>query len=144
MWFVDFPTLVLLILAGLNVGMLAVSGYNAADGSYGRYSHITYALVGFSALWQLITRSFIDCATPHSDALVVQPAVVFGLVAERVIVTVATVKATKAMAGVGGVTGGQVTGGQVTRPGRLSGAGPRLARADPRGNHRRWGILGPL
>ena len=58
MWFVDFPTLVLLILAGLNVGMLAVSGYNAADAIFGHYSHIAYALVGFSALWQLSRQKF--------------------------------------------------------------------------------------
>jgi uncharacterized membrane protein YuzA (DUF378 family) len=53
MWFVDFPTLALLILTGLNVGVLAISGYNAADAMFGSYSHVIYALVGLSALWQL-------------------------------------------------------------------------------------------
>jgi len=58
MWFVDFPTLALLILAGLNVGMLAVSGYNAAGAIFGPYSHIVYALVGVSAVWQLSRQRF--------------------------------------------------------------------------------------
>ena len=58
MWFVDFPTLVLLILAGLNVGMLAVSGYNPADAIFGSYHHIVYVLVGVSAVWQLSRQKF--------------------------------------------------------------------------------------
>jgi len=58
MWFVDWPTLVLLILAGINVGVLAVSGYNLAHAVFGSYSYVVYALVGLSALWQLARQRF--------------------------------------------------------------------------------------
>ncbi|HEY1615322.1 MAG TPA: DUF378 domain-containing protein [Rhizomicrobium sp.] len=58
MWLIDFPTLALLILSGLNVGTAAVWGYNAADAIFGSHSHIVYALVGFSALWQLSRQRF--------------------------------------------------------------------------------------
>jgi uncharacterized membrane protein YuzA (DUF378 family) len=58
MWFVDFPTLALLILAGLNVGVLAVWGYNPAQAIFGTYVHIVYALVGASAVWQLLRQRF--------------------------------------------------------------------------------------
>jgi uncharacterized membrane protein YuzA (DUF378 family) len=44
--------------SGLNVGMLAVSGYNAAGVIFGPYSHIVYALVGVSAVWQLSRQRF--------------------------------------------------------------------------------------
>ncbi|MFZ2069924.1 MAG: hypothetical protein WAV27_28475 [Xanthobacteraceae bacterium] len=63
--------------------------------------------------------------TPHSDALMVQPAVVFGPVAEPMIVTVATVKGDEGHGWVtgGSLTGDQVTRGQVTGGRRLSGTG---------------------
>ncbi len=57
-WIIDFPTLVLIIAAGFQVGLLAVSGVDATRAIFGSYSNIVFALMGLSSIWQLFRQRF--------------------------------------------------------------------------------------
>jgi uncharacterized membrane protein YuzA (DUF378 family) len=58
MWIIDFPTLVLIIGAGLQLGLLGFFGWDVAGALFGAYTKIAYMLVGLSAVWQLRRQRF--------------------------------------------------------------------------------------
>jgi uncharacterized membrane protein YuzA (DUF378 family) len=58
MWLIDFPTLVFIIIGGLNLGVLGFFGYDAASAVFGAYTKIAYMVVGVSAVWQLFRQRF--------------------------------------------------------------------------------------
>lgn len=54
---VNLLTLVLLIVGGLNWGLVGIFGFDLVAAIFGEMSmlsRIVYALVGFSALWQIV------------------------------------------------------------------------------------------
>lgn len=58
MWWLDFPTLVLIIAAGFQVGLQAMFGIDAAHWMLGGADRILFVLMGFSSLWQLFRQRF--------------------------------------------------------------------------------------
>ena len=58
MWIIDFPTLVLIIVGGLDLGALGFFGYDAAAAVFGPNVRIAYMAVGVSAVWQLMRQKF--------------------------------------------------------------------------------------
>jgi uncharacterized membrane protein YuzA (DUF378 family) len=53
----SFVTLILLVVGGLNWGMVGIAGFDlvaALFGDMSPLSRIVYALVGLSALWQIV------------------------------------------------------------------------------------------
>ena len=58
MWLIDFPTLVFIIIGGLNLGVLGFFGYDAAAAVFGSNVKIAYMVVGVSAVWQLFRQRF--------------------------------------------------------------------------------------
>ena len=58
MWFFDFPTLVLIIAAGFELGIQGIFGVDAAGAIFGPHERLAFALMGFSALWQLGRQRF--------------------------------------------------------------------------------------
>lgn len=54
----DFPSLVLIIAAGFQLGMLGFFNWDAAAAIFGVYTKLAYMLVGFSAMWQLSRQRF--------------------------------------------------------------------------------------
>jgi uncharacterized membrane protein YuzA (DUF378 family) len=58
MWFLDFPTLILVIAAGLQAGLQAMFGLNAAAALFGPHANLVLCLMGFSAVWQLFRQRF--------------------------------------------------------------------------------------
>ena len=59
MWFIDFPTLLLIIGAGLDLGLAGVFGWNPAIKYFGSHIDIAYTIVGFSAAWQLCRQRMV-------------------------------------------------------------------------------------
>lgn len=58
MWLVDFSTLVLIIGAGLQMGIQAIFGIDAAGIVFGSYDRVVFVLMGLSAIWQLFRQRF--------------------------------------------------------------------------------------
>ncbi|MFZ2068551.1 MAG: hypothetical protein WAV27_21475 [Xanthobacteraceae bacterium] len=58
MWFLDFSTLVLVIAAGLQAGLQAAFGLNAAAALFGAHANVVLCLMGVSAVWQLLRQRF--------------------------------------------------------------------------------------
>jgi uncharacterized membrane protein YuzA (DUF378 family) len=58
MWILDFPSLVLIIAAGLQLGLLGLFGWDAAAAIFGSYTKAAYIVVGISAIWQLFRQRF--------------------------------------------------------------------------------------
>ena len=58
MWLIDFPTLVLIIVGGLDLGVQGFFGYDAAAAAFGPHIRIAYMVVGISAVWQLLRQRF--------------------------------------------------------------------------------------
>jgi uncharacterized membrane protein YuzA (DUF378 family) len=58
MWFIDFPTLILVIAGGLNLGVLGFFGFDVAGAIFGPSVRIVYAIIGLSAGWQLWRQKF--------------------------------------------------------------------------------------
>ena len=58
MWFIDLATLVLVILAGLQLGIVGVFGFDAAQTFLGGYTQLLYLLMGLSSVWQLCRQQF--------------------------------------------------------------------------------------
>jgi uncharacterized membrane protein YuzA (DUF378 family) len=58
MWFLDFPSLVLIIAAGFQLGLLGLFGFDAAAAIFGVYMKAAYIVVGLSAMWQLSRQRF--------------------------------------------------------------------------------------
>jgi uncharacterized membrane protein YuzA (DUF378 family) len=57
MWIIDCPTLVLIIAAGFQLGLLGF-GVDAAPAIFGAYTNVAYMIVGASAIWQLSRQRF--------------------------------------------------------------------------------------
>ena len=62
MWIVDFPTLVLVIAAGLQLGLQGLFGINSAAWLFGSWANTIFALMGLSAVWQLWLQRFSNQA----------------------------------------------------------------------------------
>jgi uncharacterized membrane protein YuzA (DUF378 family) len=58
MWFLDFSTLVLVIAAGLQAGLQAAFGLNAAVALFGAHANVVLCLMGVSAVWQMLRQRF--------------------------------------------------------------------------------------
>ena len=58
MWIIDFPSLVFIIAAGLQLGALGLFGFDAAAAVFGAYTKAAYIVVGASAVWQLFRQRF--------------------------------------------------------------------------------------
>ena len=58
MWILDFPSLVLIIAAGLQLGVLGLFGWDAAAAVFGTYTKAVYIATGISAVWQLFRQKF--------------------------------------------------------------------------------------
>jgi len=58
MWILDFPSLLLIIAAGLQLGLLGLFGWDAAAAIFGAYAKVAYVVVGISAIWQLFRQRF--------------------------------------------------------------------------------------
>jgi uncharacterized membrane protein YuzA (DUF378 family) len=58
MWLCDFPTLVLIIAAGVQVGLQALFGVDAAGAIFGEHSRYVFMLMGLSAVWQIFRQRF--------------------------------------------------------------------------------------
>jgi uncharacterized membrane protein YuzA (DUF378 family) len=58
MWLIDFPTLIFIIVGGLDLGVLGFFGYDAAAAAFGPDVKIAYMVVGVSAVWQLFRQRF--------------------------------------------------------------------------------------
>jgi uncharacterized membrane protein YuzA (DUF378 family) len=58
MWIIDFPTLVLIIVAGLYLGLIGVFGWDAAGDLLGVYKNLVFMIIGLSAVWQIFRQRF--------------------------------------------------------------------------------------
>jgi uncharacterized membrane protein YuzA (DUF378 family) len=58
MWLIDFPTLVLVIIGGLDLGVLGYFGFDVATAVFGPHARVAYMAVGISAVWQLLRQRF--------------------------------------------------------------------------------------
>jgi len=56
MWLLDLVTLLLILAAGLDLGVLGLFGYDAAAALFGGYTRIAYSIVGCGAVWQLFRQ----------------------------------------------------------------------------------------
>ena len=59
MWYIDFPTLLLVLAAGLDLGLAGIFGWNPAMKYFGSHINIVCAIVGLSATWQLCRQQFL-------------------------------------------------------------------------------------
>jgi uncharacterized membrane protein YuzA (DUF378 family) len=57
-WFLDFPTLFLIIAAGFQTGLQAIFGVDAVGMIFGGNGKFVLALMGLSAVWQLFRQKF--------------------------------------------------------------------------------------
>jgi uncharacterized membrane protein YuzA (DUF378 family) len=55
---VDVPTLVLVLIAGLHLGILGFFGVDLATKVLGEHTSLAYEIVGISAAWQLLRQRF--------------------------------------------------------------------------------------
>jgi uncharacterized membrane protein YuzA (DUF378 family) len=58
MWAIDHPSMILIILAGMNLGLKAAFDIDLVERYLGDYSRITYEIVGLAAIWQLMRQRF--------------------------------------------------------------------------------------
>jgi len=58
MWLIDFWTLVLILAAGLQLGVQAVFGFDTAGAIFGSGERILFILMGLGAVWQLLRQRF--------------------------------------------------------------------------------------
>jgi uncharacterized membrane protein YuzA (DUF378 family) len=54
----DFPTLILVILGGIQLGLIGLFGFDSAVFLPDGYAKPLFVLVGFSAVWQLFRQKF--------------------------------------------------------------------------------------
>jgi uncharacterized membrane protein YuzA (DUF378 family) len=57
MWAVDHASMILIIMAGLALGVKGVFGVDLAQ-KFGSFEHTIYVIVGLSAIWQLVRQRF--------------------------------------------------------------------------------------
>lgn len=58
MWFIDFPSLVLIIAAGAQLGVQGFFGYDTIGHLFGENEKFVFMLIGLSAVWQLFRQRF--------------------------------------------------------------------------------------
>jgi uncharacterized membrane protein YuzA (DUF378 family) len=58
MWIFDFSSLVLIIAAGFQLGLLGLLGWDAAAAIFGAHAKDVYIAVGSAAAWQLFRQCF--------------------------------------------------------------------------------------
>jgi uncharacterized membrane protein YuzA (DUF378 family) len=58
MWILDFPSLILIIAAGFQLGILGLFGWDAAAAIFGTYAKDVYIAAGVAAIWQLFRQRF--------------------------------------------------------------------------------------
>jgi uncharacterized membrane protein YuzA (DUF378 family) len=57
-WLFDFPSLILIIAAGLQAGLQAIFGVDAAGSLLGAHAKVIFVLMGLSAVWQIFRQKF--------------------------------------------------------------------------------------
>ena len=57
-WFLNFTTMVMIIAAGLDLGVLGFWGYDVAPALFGTYTRNAYMVTGCGAVWQLFRQTF--------------------------------------------------------------------------------------
>jgi uncharacterized membrane protein YuzA (DUF378 family) len=55
---IDLVTLLLILAAGLQVGIIGFFGVNFAEMLFGSHIVLIYEIVGVSAVWQLLRQKF--------------------------------------------------------------------------------------
>jgi uncharacterized membrane protein YuzA (DUF378 family) len=58
MWAIDHSSMILIILAGMNLGLKGAAGVDLAEHYLGDYINVSYEIVGLAALWQLRRQRF--------------------------------------------------------------------------------------
>ena len=58
MWLVDFRMLMLIIIGGLDLGVLGFFGFDVATAVFGPHARVAYMAVVISAVWQLLRQRF--------------------------------------------------------------------------------------
>jgi uncharacterized membrane protein YuzA (DUF378 family) len=58
MWMIDHPSMILLIVGGIDLGVKGAFGIDLGGRYLGGYTNAAYILVGISALWQLKGNAF--------------------------------------------------------------------------------------
>lgn len=58
MWALDFPTLVLILAAGFELGSLGMFGFSLFGWALGSWKLLAYDAVGLAAIWQLCRQRF--------------------------------------------------------------------------------------
>ena len=58
MWAIDHPTMILIILGGLHLGIKGAFGVDLAEKYLGSYTDAVYVLTGLAAIWQLRRQRF--------------------------------------------------------------------------------------
>jgi uncharacterized membrane protein YuzA (DUF378 family) len=58
MWPIDFPTLVLILAAGLELGTQGVFGFSFYGWLFGSWVPLAYQITGLAAVWQICRQRF--------------------------------------------------------------------------------------
>jgi uncharacterized membrane protein YuzA (DUF378 family) len=58
MWFIDFPTLVLIIVAGVQLGVQGFFGFDTIGHIFGENEKFAFMVIGLSAVWQFFRQRF--------------------------------------------------------------------------------------
>lgn len=58
MWWIDYPTLLLIIAAAIVLGILGVFQVNVVEQYLGSYARFVYLLFGFAGIWQMTRQRF--------------------------------------------------------------------------------------
>ena len=58
MWTIDYPSMMLIILGGIHLGLLGMFGVNIAERFLDGYANLAYDLTGLAAIWQLTRQRY--------------------------------------------------------------------------------------
>jgi uncharacterized membrane protein YuzA (DUF378 family) len=58
MWAIDHPSMIMIILGGIDLGLKGAFGIDIAHQYLGGYTNTAYVLVGIAAIWQLKRQRF--------------------------------------------------------------------------------------
>ena len=58
MWWLDFPALVLIIAAGIQLGLQAFFGWDLTGTIAGKWAPYVFMAMGVSAVWQVFRQKF--------------------------------------------------------------------------------------
>jgi uncharacterized membrane protein YuzA (DUF378 family) len=56
---VDFLTLVLIVLAGVELGLIGAFNFSLVTWLFGSWHRIAYDVIGVSAIWQMARQRFL-------------------------------------------------------------------------------------